>query len=89
MKWNFEKNQDYAQTRATCIVPNDESTYVGAFNPISCQPNGLDAHYSKDGKYIEGGYWEEGVLATAFNEEEYNAEQNQQYLSSLTARNKW
>lgn len=87
MNWIFERTSDIAHGRATS--KDGQYIYCGAFNPDTCQPNGLGAHYSKDGKYIEGGYWEEGLLENALTEEEYNTEQNQQYLSSITTRNKW
>ena len=73
MHWRLESHSSASgnRQRLICIIPNDESWYYGEINRDELQPNGLGAHYTKDGKYIQGGYWEHGVLKNSMPQDEY------------------
>ena len=72
MQWRLEAHSSGGnRKRLVCIVPNDESWYYGEINREEIQPHGLGAHYTKEGNYIQGGYWEHGVLKNTMSQEDY------------------
>ena len=70
MNWIYRSGDDSTGCRdATC--KEDGSTYYGEWS--GSQPNGLGAR-SKDGVFIEGGYWSNGILIDSMTQEEYDKE---------------
>jgi hypothetical protein len=75
MQWRLDAHSSGGtMRRLTCIFPNDESWYYGEIDYLHFQPHGIGAHYTKEGMYIQGGFWENGVLKHSETQEEYESQ---------------
>ena len=74
MQWILEASSTGTTKRKlTRTNPIDGSWYYGDIDRERIQPNGRGAYYTEDGKYIQGGIWENGILKRSLSQEEYEA----------------
>lgn len=72
MQWRLEPySTGTTKRKLVCTIPDDESWYYGDICEKTIQPHGRGAHYSKEGTYIQGGWWENGILKTSMSQEDY------------------
>lgn len=72
MQWRLEAySTGTSKRRLTRINPEDGSWYSGEICRESIQPHGRGAYYTAEGKYIQGGQWENGILKTSISQEDY------------------
>ena len=72
MQWRLEPySTGTTKRKLVCTIPDDESWYYGDICEKIIQPHGRGAHYSKEGVYIQGGWWENGILKTSMSQEDY------------------